>query len=130
MTTSGCDLLRVNQGRLEAITIAAQVGEFRLAKGRWPAAAHDLDHSTLLEDFGTADLGAAPARKAARAPRHRVEMAPRGANLRVKVLDDDGRLICRFEVLAPSPGSTRALIPLIVVKTSMFVCPGEGKEFQ
>jgi hypothetical protein len=54
-------------------------------------------------------------------------MNPEGENLRVEIYDASGRCTCRFRVLAPTPGNGTVLIPRVIVKTSVFSCPGEGK---
>jgi hypothetical protein len=72
-------------------------------------------------------LGGKPA---ARPAPNRVEMHPRGANLRVEVFDALNRLVCRLDVLAPKPESSGALLRMIVVRTSVFSCPGEGEKFR
>ncbi|HEV7606519.1 MAG TPA: hypothetical protein VGO61_04245 [Steroidobacteraceae bacterium] len=128
--TGGCELLRMNPGRLQALTIAAQVGEFRNAHRRWPAVATDLDHSTLLTEFDEADIGEPVARKAARAKGLRVEMLPHGANLRLEMFDSTNRRVCSMELIAPTDDDPHRLMPVMVIKTTVISCPGTGKGFR
>jgi hypothetical protein len=122
----GCESLRPNEGRFAATLWAAYAGRFRIAYGHWPT----IDE---LEEFscmrGRADrfgLELSSCDDIVNAP-FRPSMTPRGEHLEMRFTGVDHKEVCHLKVIAPPAGADKAMFPMIVIKTSVFTCPGGNR---
>ena len=58
---------------------------------------------------------------------YRPRMTPRGAHLEMRFVGADDKEVCHLEVIAPSAGADKAMFPMIVIKTTVFACPGGNR---
>ena len=132
LASTGCDSLRMNEGKITSVLAAAQVGKFKRDKGSWPTGISELiAHGCPGLDDDAQFVIDAPPRLVegcqffANFP-YRLEMTQRAPNLQMESRSAAGKLICRILVIAPA-NSSDALIPQVELRTSLFTCPGEGK---
>ena len=55
---------------------------------------------------------------------YRIEMQPEGRHLRMRFYDSAHSETCSLRLLAPSGGTGMNNFPMIVIKTTVFACPG------
>jgi hypothetical protein len=132
LSAAGCDSLRMNEGRVTSVFAAAQVGAYKREKGSWPKGiteliAHgcpalDQDPEFLLYEPPPLVEGC---QFFVKLP-YQLELRPRAGDLQIELRNSKGKLVCRLVAVMPAE-STRALIPQIQLKTTLFACPGEGK---
>ena len=132
LSTAGCDSLRMNEGRVTSVFAAAQVGAFKREKGSWPKGITELvAHGCPALDQDAEFLLDEPPPPVdecqffVRLP-YQLELRPRAGDLQIELHNSKGKLVCRLVVVVPAE-STRALIPQVQLRTTMFACPGEGK---
>ena len=126
---TGCESLlpRVDSARLFASQSAAYAGRFRLAYGRWPATVNELEEFTCMP--GRADkfgLEQPSCDELIRQP-YRMELAPQGADLRMRFIDAVGEPVCTLRVLAPHADVHAEVFPMIEIRTNLFSCTGDGR---
>ena len=124
LAASGCDSLRMNQGRVTSIFAAAQVGAFKRENGSWPTGLGDLvayECPALDQDSDFEGQ----CRFFARLP-YQFGLRPRGNDAQIEMRDAGGKLVCRLVIVVPA-NSALALIPQVELRTTLFACPGEGK---
>jgi hypothetical protein len=101
---------------------AGYAGRFRLATGRWPATTTELEEFSCMpgraERYG---LHRMSCDDVVRLPL-RTEMYDEGGDLRLRYTDPAGARLCSLRLRAPASGSESALIPMLVIRTSVFSC--------
>jgi hypothetical protein len=121
----GCSLLRLNEGREFATYSAAYAGRFHIAYGRWPANVNELEEFICMpgraDHFGLAQISCDDL---VRKP-YRMQLAPRGVDLRMEFQDAAKKSVCALTVFAPMARKDVEVFPMIVIRTSVFSCPGD-----
>src|SRR3954469_7325902 len=109
LAASGCDALRMNQGRATSILAAAQVGAFKREQGNWPTTTRDL------EARGCPALDQHPRKGEcqffATLP-YQLVLHPRASDMQVEMRSAAGKLVCRLAIVLPAEGA-HALIPQV-----------------
>jgi hypothetical protein len=122
----GCEVLRLNEGREFAVYSAGYAGRYRIAHGRWPDV-RELEEFTCMhgraDDFG---LALRSCEEVVLAPYH-TRLTPNGGHLRMEFIDAAQKTVCTLEVLSPPARADKAVFPMVVIKTSVFSCPGDGQ---
>jgi hypothetical protein len=127
LLSTGCETLRLNEGRFDATVWAAYAGRFRIAYAHWPTIA-ELEEFSCME--GRADrygLALSTCEDVMNSP-YRPRLAPRGANLEMLFMSAADKLVCRLTVIAPPAAADKAVFPMIVIKTTVMACPGGGRD--
>ena len=120
----GCELLRLNEGRVFATQVAGYAGRFRIAYGRWPADVNELEEFICMRGRADSfDLDRIDCEELVRVP-YSMQIAASHAHLQMQFFNSAKEPICRLRVLAPPADADAAVFPMIVVKTSVFSCPG------
>jgi hypothetical protein len=123
-SASGCQVAqeRMRAAGYFAATQAGYAGRFRLAYGRWPADANQLEEFMCMRDR-------AERFKLARVSCDRVvnlsyntELIPEGKHLRMRFRDSTNALLCSLRVRAPSSDEGSGVFPRIVITTSLAAC--------
>jgi hypothetical protein len=135
-----CHAMRPNLGHVDAVTAGALAGAFRQENGRWPADLRELRDRPcpwVDADLGFPDAQIDEVAEAAviaatrgcqflaRLP-YQLEMRPRAANLLMIFRGADNRLVCKLVVVTPDTASG-AHSPMVVMRTSIPGCPGQGE---
>ena len=141
VTLTGCQMPRLNPGRVSAVAIGAHAGWFHRVNGRWPASFAELvrlDCPRLEVDrFPEASIDAASPPPLPRDESlcnvlselpYVVTMQARGQDLRLTMSRSKGPIICNLIVLAPTAARANELSPMIRLELVGFRCPGEGKK--
>jgi hypothetical protein len=120
--------MSMNHGKVISVAAAGQVGMFRREVGRWPKDRADLiAHGCLRLDHATgSEPPDEPGCQFFITLPYQLELQSRAENLQMVIRDPSGKLICQLVVVAPR-GAKDSLNPLVVLKTTLFSCPGEGK---
>ena len=125
---AACSMLRMDQARVAAISSAAYAGDFRLRAGRWPATDLELARYVCLKEGLRAVLDSRmyPCDATGPGPYLR-KMRIVGEDLEMTLLDAGQRPVCRMKLSEPTKGG---LASLMVVRTTVFSCPGDGQELE
>jgi hypothetical protein len=125
---AACSSLHMNRGRLTAMVSATYAGEFRVDRGHWPTSASELEQYICRASgaLSVVDSHEYPCAGPEPAP-YRTELRSRGENLDMTLFDAAQRPICRLHLLAPE---TSGLGSMMVVRTTVFSCPGDGQELE
>jgi hypothetical protein len=127
LALAGCQLLEGRSLSLFhfASSSAGYAGRFRLAEGRWPGVSE-------LEEFmcvrGRADRHALPllsCDEVVSSP-YRMEMLPLGNDLQIRYFEGD-QPVCRLRLIAPRPEPDPEVFPMIIIKSTLFSCPGRPR---
>ena len=113
---AGCTLPRLNEGRAFAIYSAGYAGRYHIAYARWPNL-NELEEYVCMRGCADGFVGKP----------YRTQMAARAAYLEMRFFDLAMKPVCSLKVLTPPPRSEEELFPMIVIKTSLLSCPGNGK---
>ena len=125
----GCSVLRLNEGREFAVYSAGYAGRFRLAYGRWPASVNELEEFVCMRGRADRfDLAQISCEELVRKP-YRTQIIPRGPYLEMRFFDLAKKRVCSLKVLTPPVRSEADVFPMIVIKTSVLSCRGNGGEW-
>ena len=136
---SGCQLSHLNQGSLQAAAVAAHAGMFHRVNGRWPNDRaelerfdcpafddHEFEEAWIDDSPPPATRNESDCRFLAELD-YRIDWRPRSHALRMTFQDSNGRRVCKLRVDAPGADSGTALAPMMVIRTTVFSCPGNGE---
>ena len=133
LVATGCESLRMNEGRMKSILAAAQVGRFKLQNGAWPGGIEALtSHECPGLDvnprfaFDEPPPRAGECRFFAELP-YGLALRNLERDLEVEFRDVHGKLVCRIIVLDPEGGAS-PLMARVQLKTTLRACPGEGEK--
>jgi hypothetical protein len=125
---AACSMLSMDQARVAAISSAAHAGDFHLHAGRWPATDLELQQFVCLEEarHAATDAWMYPCDATEAGPYQR-QMRIVGQALEMTLLDSGRRPVCRMKLSEPTKGG---LASMMVVRTTLFSCPGDGREIE
>lgn len=128
LSLAACSVLRMDQARVAAISSAAYAGDFRLHAGRWPATDLELQRYVCLKEgwHTVTDSWMYPCDATEPGPYLR-KMRIVGRDLEMTLLDSGQRPVCRMKLSEPTEGGDMSLM---VVRTTVFSCPGDGQELE
>jgi hypothetical protein len=123
----GCSALRLNGAREFAVYSAGYAGRFHIAYGRWPANVNELEEFVCMrgraDRFGLAQISCD---ELVQKP-YRTQLNPREAYLEMRFFDLAKKPLCSLKVLTPPPRSVEDVFPMVVIRTSVFSCRGDGR---
>lgn len=122
----GCGLPRLNEGRQFAVYSAGYAGRFHIAYGRWPTL-DELEEFVCMrgraDGFGLAQVSC----DALVSKPYRTQITPQVTYLEMRFFDLDTKPVCDLRVLIPKPRDKKDLFPMVVIKTRLFSCRGNGE---
>jgi hypothetical protein len=128
LSLAACSMLGMDKARVAAISAAAYAGDFRLHEGRWPQTDLELQRYVCLKEgwYALTDAGMYSCDEIEPGP-YRWRMRNVGRDLEMTLLDAGQRPVCRLKLFEPTKGD---LASSMVVRTTVFSCPGDGREIE